>query len=257
MRTARGRVSTDHACCRPEADTMNSRASWVCVWHTVPKRGGAVSRIQLLRFLPVAIFVISATIYQSAYADSSNFALVGCNSVTNVIDVQEVSVDGDTETYPAPNGHQSKWLGSLVEYVSPPAGVPDDAVHGTYRRKIGDWTVSCTLSGSVYKIIVSPWSLNDMVQGQCGPGDPDLELTVYRDRRPLIKNLRFSYSGECMQKNRIAFFLSVKLSESRKEVTIGNIIGENYAKLPELQIPYSQMPQFDQGHSAALKYKAH
>lgn len=222
------------------------------------KNGGiAVSHIQLFRFLPIAIIVIFATIYQPAYADSSNFALVGCNTTTNVVDIQEVSVDGDTETYPATNGYQSKWLGSLVEYVSPLEGVPDDAVHGTYRRKIGDWTVLCALNGSVYKIVVSPWSLNDMVQGQCGPGDPDLKLTVYRDGRLLINNLRFSYSGECMQDNPIALFLSVKLSEVRKEATIGNIIGENYAKLPEFQIPYSQMPRFDQSHSAALRYKSH
>jgi hypothetical protein len=216
-----------------------------------------VGQVQFLRFLPVVIVVVFAMNCRPAHADSSNFALVGCDAAASVVEVQEVSVDGDTDTYPAPNGYQSKWLGTLVKYVSPPEGVPDDAVHGTYRQKIGDWTVSCTLNGSVYQVRVSPWSLNDMVQGQCGPGDPDLELTVYRDGKLLINHLRFSYAGECMQDNPIALFLSVKLSEARKEVTIGNIIGDNGAKLPEFEIPYSQMPQFDQSHSAALKYTSH
>ncbi|MEW9570715.1 hypothetical protein ABQJ54_03060 [Rhodanobacter sp. Si-c] len=211
-----------------------------------------MNRIQWLRFVPIAIIVGFALVGRPAHADDwSNFALVGCDAATNVVDVQEISVDGDQETYPAPSGYRSKWLGSLVKYISPPEGVPDDAVHGTYRKKIGDWKVSCTLKGNVYLIIVSPWSLNDMVMGQCGPGDPDLELTVYRDRKLLVKNLRFSYAGECMQDNNLAFFLRVKLSEVKRVVTIGDIS----SKIPEFDIPYSQMPKFDQRNSATLKYK--
>lgn len=213
--------------------------------------------IFFFRFLTTIVIAGSAFASRPVLADNMwNFALVSCNRDSNTVDIQEANYDNFDETgYSAPAGYQSKWLGSLVKYVSPPEGAPDDAIHGTHREKIADWRVSCRLSGHDYLIVVSPWSLNDMVQGQCGPGDPDLKLTVYRDKVLLINSQRFSYGGECMEDNGPSPFFSVKLSESRKEVTIGDIAGENGSKLPDFQIPYSQMPKFDQRKSQPLGYK--
>lgn len=201
------------------------------------------------RLISVAAILMFAFLSYASHADENDFALVRCNSAAGVLNVREDSTEDDVEAYKAPAGYQSKWLGTLVEYVSPPKGVSDDAVHGTYRRKIGDWRLSCTLNGVVYSIVVSPWNEENMVQAHCGPGDPDLELTVFRGRRMLIRDLRFG--GGCLHSN--ATFLAVRLSESQQDVTLENIlVPPSYKAGTDIRIPYSKMPMFDQTKSTIL-----
>jgi hypothetical protein len=72
-----------------------------------------------------------------AHADTRNFALVRCDETAGELVVREDSTEEEVERYKTPEGYQSKWLDQLVEYISPPGGVPDDAVAGTYRQKTG------------------------------------------------------------------------------------------------------------------------
>jgi hypothetical protein len=125
-------------------------------------------------------------------------------------------------------------MDKLVEYTSPPDSTPDDATQGTYRHKIKDWQLSCTLRGVAYKVVISPWSANDMVMGQCGGGDPDVELTVLRDERVLVRNLQLG--GSCsIGPNDPVYVGVLKLSEPQK-----------IAALDDIHIPYSDMPTLDQ-----------
>lgn len=189
----------------------------------------------------------------AAHADTYDCALVRCNSTAGVLVVREDFTEDDVNSYKAPAAYQSKWLGALVEYLSPPKGVPNDATRGTYRHKIGDWRLSCALKGVVYQIVVSPWSEDDMVMGQCGAGDPDLELTVFRDKHLLVRNLRLG--GGCLHGN--AIFLDVKLSETQNDVTLGDIRVPYSEKVtvPDIHIPYSRMPLFDQSRSTIVSGK--
>src|SRR5208282_413420 len=142
-------------------------------------------RIRGLLVISVIAFALFA---HPAHADMRNFALVRCDDTAGELIVTEDSTEEDG--YKALEGYQSKWLDQLVEYISPPDAASDDGTTGTYRHKIGEWQLSCTLKGAVYSIVISPWSVNDMVMGQCGGGDPDVELTVRRDKRVLVNNLR-------------------------------------------------------------------
>ena len=167
-------------------------------------------------------------------ADTFNFALVRCDEAAGELIVKEGSTEDEADQYATPEGYQSKWMDKLVEYISPPDSTPDDATQGTYRHKIKDWQLSCTLRGVAYKVVISPWSANDMVMGQCGGGDPDVELTVLRDKRVLVRNLQLG--GSCsIGPNDPVYVGVVKLSESRK-----------IAALDDIHIPYSDMPTLDQ-----------
>jgi hypothetical protein len=147
--------------------------------------------------------------------------------------VKEDSTEDDVNNYKTPGGYQLKWLDDLVEYISPPGGAADDATSGTYRHKLRDWQLSCTLKGAVYSIVISPWSVNDMVMGQCGGGDPDLALTVRRNKSLLVKDLEFG--GTCsIGPNNAVVIEALKLSEP-----------ERVAMLDDRKIPYSEMPTLD------------
>jgi hypothetical protein len=167
-------------------------------------------------------------------ADTSNFALVRCDEAAGELIVKEDSTEDEADQYATPDGYQSKWMDKLVEYISPPDSAPDDATQGTYRHKIKDWQLSCTLKGVAYKVVISPWSANDMVMGQCGGGDPDVELTVLRDKRVLVRNLQLGESCS-IGPNAPVYVGVVKLSESQK-----------IAAVDDIHIPYSDMPTLDQ-----------
>jgi hypothetical protein len=184
--------------------------------------------------LSVSTIAALALFTHTVRADTWNFALVRCDEAAGELEVKGDSTEDAVEKYKTPEGYQSKWLGELVEYVSPPDGTPDDVEHGTYRHKIGEWQLSCTLKGAVYNVVISPWSINDMVMGECGGGDPDVELTVQRNKRVFVKNVRLG--GTCsIGPNDSVFIGSVKLSEPQKTATLGDI-----------KIPYSDMPLLDQ-----------
>jgi uncharacterized protein YecT (DUF1311 family) len=190
------------------------------------------TKVHSVRILPlVLILIISAfaLFAKSAHAEFHTFALVRCDETAGELIVTEDATE-EVEKYKAPEGYQSKWLDQLVEYISPPDGASDDATTGTYRHKIGDWVLSCTLNGAVYGIIISPWSVNDMVMGECGGGDPDVELTVRRDKRLLARNLRLG--GTCSTGPSDALGIgTVKLSEPQRVAT-----------LDDRKIPYADMP---------------
>src|SRR5208283_3106319 len=189
---------------------------------------------RFLRLLSVSAIAGFAFLTHTARADTWILALVRCDEAAGALEVKEDSTKDDVEKYKAPEGYQSKWLGELVEYISPPEGTPDDAVHRTYRHKIGEWQLSCTLKGVVYTVVISPWSANDMVMGECGGGDPDVELTVLRDKRVLVRNLQLG--GTCsIGPNDPVYLAAVKLSEPQK-----------IAALDDIHIPYSDMPTLDQ-----------
>jgi len=187
-----------------------------------------IGRFPLL--LSVTAVVSSAVFAHAAQADTWNLALVRCNETAGELEVKEDSTEGDVEEYKTPEAYQSKWLGELVEYISPPNGAQDDATHGTFRHKTGEWRLSCNLRGVVYNIVISPWSVNDMVMGECGGGDPDLELSVHRDNRVLLRKLRLG--GTCSTGSNDALGIgAVNLSEPKKVATLDG-----------RKIPYSDMP---------------
>lgn len=190
--------------------------------------------VRLRRLISVSALAALVLFTHTARADTSNFALVRCDATSGELEVTEGFTEDGVEKYKTPEGYQSKWLGELVEYISPPDGTPDDAVHGTYRRKIGEWKLSCTLKGTVYNVVISPWSVNDMVMGECGGGDPDVEVTVRRDKRVLVKNLRLG-GGCSIGPDDSVSIGAVKLSEPQKT-----------AALDDIKIRYSDMPLLDQ-----------
>jgi uncharacterized protein YecT (DUF1311 family) len=183
----------------------------------------------------IAISAISAfaLFAHPVHADTRNFALVRCDEATGELIVKEDSTEDDVDNYKTPEGYQLKWLDDLVEYISPPGGATDDATSGTYRHKLRDWQLSCTLKGAVYSIVISPWSVNDMVMGECGGGDPDLALTVRRNKRLLVKDLQLG--GTCsIGPNNAVVIEALKLSEP-----------ERVAMLDDRKIPYSEIPTLD------------
>jgi hypothetical protein len=199
--------------------------------------------MRLLHFLSFASIAVFGLLSYTAQADEYNFALVRCNTAAGVVNIQEGATEDDMNFRNAPAGYQLEWLGKLVEYVQPPKGTPDDAVHGTYRRKIGDWRLSCILKGVVYDVVISPWSEEDMVMAPCGPGDPNLELTVFRDKHILVRNLRFG--GGCLRD--IEPILAIKLSETRQEVTLEKaFVSPTHETRSDIDITYAKMPLFEQ-----------
>jgi len=185
-------------------------------------------------FRAIAILSLSACVLfaHPAYADTRNLALVRCNADAGELIVQEDSTEDDPGEYKTPDGYQMKWLDDLVEYITPP-NANDDATSGTYRHKVADWKLTCKLKGVTYNIVISPWSENDKVMGECGGGDPDLELTVRRDNHLLVKDLEFG--GVCsMGPSTPPVIGMLKLSEPQQTATVNGTT-----------IPYSQMPALD------------
>jgi uncharacterized protein YecT (DUF1311 family) len=182
----------------------------------------------------IAISALSAfaLFAHPVHADTRNLALVRCNAAAGELIVEEDSTEDEIDNYKTPEGYQLKWLDDLVEYISPPAA-EDDATSGTYRHKLKDWQLSCTLKGAVYSIVISPWSVNDMVMGECGGGDPDLALTVRRDNRLLVKDLELGGTCSIGSSNAVVIG-ALKLSEP-----------ERIAMLDDRKIPYSEMPTLD------------
>lgn len=172
-----------------------------------------------------------------AHADTRNFALVRCDETAGELVVSEAFTEDGPEAYRAPEGFQSKWMDQLVEYISPPGGASDSAVQGTYRHKTGEWKLKCTLMGKLYNVVISPWSVNDMVMGQCGAGDPDVELTVLRDKRMLVRKLRLG--GDCS--------IAIAPIATPTMGTIKFVEPEQIAILDEKKIPYSDLPMLDKG----------
>ncbi len=187
-------------------------------------RGRIISAIALVTWFAIP-----------AHADTRNFALVRCDETAGELVVSEASTEDEPEAYKAPEGFQSKWMDQLVEYISPPGGASDSAVQGTYRHKTGEWKLKCTLMGKLYNVVISPWSVNDMVMGQCGAGDPDVELTVLRDKRVLVRQLRLG--GDC----------SIAPIAAPTIGTIKFVEPEQIAILDEKKIPYSDLPILDKG----------
>ena len=85
----------------------------------------------MLSLSAIATFVFFTHL---ARADTWNLALVRCSEAAGELEVKEDSTEDDVEKYKTPEEYQSKWLGELVEYISPPDGTPDDATQGTYSH---------------------------------------------------------------------------------------------------------------------------
>jgi hypothetical protein len=91
-----------------------------------------------------------------------------------------------------------------------------------------------------------------MVQAQCGPGDPDVELTVFRNRQMLVRNLRFGRG--CLHPT--ATFLAVKFSEAQKSATFEKVfIPKSEKAATNIDISYAKMPLFDQSKLAIFASK--
>jgi uncharacterized protein YecT (DUF1311 family) len=189
--------------------------------------------VRISRHIAISAIGAFALLAHQADADTRNLALVRCDAAAGELIVKEESTEDDVDNYKTPEGYELKWLDDLVEYISPPGGTADDATSGTYRHKLRDWQLSCSMKGAAYSIVISPWSVNDMVMGECGGGDPDLALTVRRDNRLLVKDLELG--GTCsIGPNDTVVIASLKLSEP-----------ERVAKLDERKISYSEMPTLD------------
>src|SRR6267154_5661472 len=114
--------------------------------------------VRISRRIAISAISAFALFAHPVHADTRNFALVRCDEAAGELIVKEDSTEDDGHNYKTPEGYQLKWLDDLVEYISPPGGAADNATSGTYRHKLRDWQLSCTLKGAVYSIVISPWS---------------------------------------------------------------------------------------------------
>ena len=209
---------------------------------------------QWLRFLLTSTIFAGVLFAHSVHADTWNIALVRCDEGAGTLEAFEDSTEDDVEVYKTPSGYQSKWLGTLVQYIAPPDGTDDDATNGTYRQKISEWNLSCKLKSAVYDVVVSPWSENDMVMGQCGGGDSDMELTVRRNNRVLFKDLRFG--GGCRRgPDGSVVIVSITLSESNELAEVNALhVTKDFRDVNfSVRRSFFDMPQFSQANLRATE----
>jgi hypothetical protein len=122
-----------------------------------------------------------------AHAEFSFIAKSACDARAGTVAIEQVWTE-EPANYSPEAGSEIMPMDSLVKYTATSA-------MGEYRSKVRDWVVVCTLDRARYEMTISPWNANNNVEGMCGGGSPNIELTVRRDGELLLNRLVFS--GYC------------------------------------------------------------
>jgi hypothetical protein len=165
-------------------------------------------------------------------ADIWTYFSVTCDARKMTVTISERDVEDVNVKSNAKDLTSISSLGK-IQTIPTPAGPKDIFVKQKTFRK------TCDLGGSRYVIEVAPWKWNPVINGMCGGGDPSVQLSAWRNRQRIVKDLIFD--GYCNPPETNTAVTGVLLSESRQLVTIHTIDPSSIDEAPQLRrYPYSE-----------------
>ncbi|MET3109584.1 hypothetical protein AAKU58_004441, partial [Oxalobacteraceae bacterium GrIS 1.18] len=179
-------------CCHPfEDNSLNYPVV------TVSNRGSTINRIETLRQI-----ILSQTSHYSVRCDPQDETLIIAESTSLAESKPLVSRNGIIQHKINPN--------KLVKF----GGTDNNPL----RLPSGNVSYQCKLGDSLYEIRIDPNIQNGRVMGECGGGEPDIALSLSRNKKQIIDSLGFQYCRENQQ------IISIQILENSNEIRTLSIL---------------------------------